>query len=87
MSQDEIVITKLNKLLKSTEDFVLATVINTWNSAPKPIGSMLIINNFGEIFGSVSGGCVEGAVITEAMTTLKKPNSMNISWRFPYITI
>ena len=71
MSQDKAVLNKLSQLLKSAEDFVLVTVIDTWGSAPKPIGSMLIVNKVGQIFGSVSGGCVEGAVITEAIRLLE----------------
>ncbi|SEN44522.1 XdhC family protein [Palleronia pelagia] len=45
----------------------LATVIETWGSAPRPVGSQLAISGDGEIAGSVSGGCVEGAVVVEAM--------------------
>lgn len=46
---------------------VLATVIETWGSAPRPVGSQLAISGDGEIAGSVSGGCVEGAVVMEAL--------------------
>lgn len=45
----------------------LATVIETWGSAPTPVGSQLVIDADGNFEGSVSGGCVEGAVITEAI--------------------
>ncbi|WP_116082769.1 XdhC family protein [Tropicimonas sp. IMCC34011] len=44
----------------------LATVIETWGSAPRPVGSQLAISGDGAIAGSVSGGCVEGAVVVEA---------------------
>ena len=49
----------------------LACVIETWGSAPRPVGSLLAISGDGEIAGSVSGGCVEGAVVVEAMEALE----------------
>jgi len=49
----------------------LATVISTWGSAPRPVGSQLTITSDGEFWGSVSGGCVEGAVILEAQSALQ----------------
>ncbi|MBL4741023.1 MAG: hypothetical protein JKY12_08500 [Sneathiella sp.] len=48
----------------------LATVIQTWGSAPRPIGSQLAIDADGNMVGSVSGGCVEGAVIQEALSLM-----------------
>ena len=54
---------------------VLATVIETWGSAPRPVGSQLAISGSGEIAGSVSGGCVEGAVVVEAMEAAEKGGS------------
>src|SRR6185295_17075141 len=48
----------------------LATVVRTWGSSPRPAGSHLAAAENGEFFGSVSGGCVEGAVVTEALALL-----------------
>ena len=50
---------------------VLATVIETWGSAPRRVGSQLGINRAGDMVGSVSGGCVEGAVVLEALDALQ----------------
>ncbi len=49
----------------------IATVVETWGSAPRPVGSHLVIDADGNFEGSVSGGCVEGSVITEALEVLE----------------
>lgn len=49
----------------------LATVVATWKSAPRPVGSMMAVADDGAVVGSVSGGCVEDAVIHEALKCLE----------------
>ena len=57
--------------LGQKRQIALATVIETWGSAPQPVGSQLVIDAQGNFMGSVSGGCVEGAVITDALDVMK----------------
>lgn len=57
--------------LKNGQTVALATVIKTWGSSPSPAGAGMAITGTGEIAGSVSGGCVEGAVIDTAMQVLR----------------
>jgi len=49
----------------------LATVVTTWGSSPRPVGAKLAVEDGGKFVGSVSGGCVEGAVIDEALAAIK----------------
>jgi xanthine/CO dehydrogenase XdhC/CoxF family maturation factor len=56
----------------------LATVIETWGSAPQPVGSQLVVDADGNFMGAVSGGCVEGEVIAEAIDAIAsgKPKTL-----------
>jgi xanthine/CO dehydrogenase XdhC/CoxF family maturation factor len=53
--------------LSEGRKIALATVIETWGSAPQPVGSQLVVDAAGNFEGGVSGGCVEGEVIAEAL--------------------
>lgn len=59
---------------------VLATVVETWGSAPRPVGAMLAISGAGELEGSVSGGCVESAVVAEAFEALETGESKLLTY-------
>ncbi len=48
----------------------LATVVATWGSSPRPVGSQLLVDDQGNMAGSVSGGCIEGAVVMEAASVM-----------------
>jgi len=74
-SFDEKILDEAKDWLTAKRNVVLATVIQTWGSSPRPIGSRMIINDKGDFSGSVSGGCVETAVVRECMGLImeKKP--------------
>jgi len=56
---------------KAGRQVALATVVETWGSAPRPVGAHLVIDAEGNFQGSVSGGCVEGAVVAEAVDVIE----------------
>ena len=62
-SFDEKILDEAKDWLTAKRNVILATVIQTWGSSPRPIGSRMIINDKGDFSGSVSGGCVETACL------------------------
>ena len=70
MAEVDDILTPLCIWLKDKRKIALATVISTWGSSPRPVGGQMAIDQNGEIIGSVSGGCIEGAVITEGIKSL-----------------
>ena len=74
-SFDEKILDEAEDWLSSKQNVVLATVIQTWGSSPRQIGSRMIVNDKGDFSGSVSGGCVETAVVRECLDFLKEKKS------------
>jgi xanthine/CO dehydrogenase XdhC/CoxF family maturation factor len=66
LSTDSDILNTAEAWVREGRGVALATVTETWGSAPRPVGSHLIIDADGNFLGSVSGGCVEGAVVSEA---------------------
>ena len=60
------VLTHAVQWLDEGRQVALATVISTWGSSPRPVGSQLAVDQDNNMIGSVSGGCIEGAVVAEA---------------------
>ncbi len=71
MSEQEDVLGQAAAWSRGGRGVALATVVSTWGSAPRPAGSHLAVNERGEFVGSVSGGCVEPAVIREALEAIR----------------
>ena len=70
-SFDEKILEEANDWINTNQKVVLATVIQTWGSSPRQVGSRMIVNEKGDFSGSVSGGCVESAVVRECMGLIK----------------
>ena len=58
----------------------LATVVSTWGSSPRPVGSQLLVDDQGAMLGSVSGGCIEGAVVLEAREAIADGKSRTLDF-------
>jgi xanthine/CO dehydrogenase XdhC/CoxF family maturation factor len=70
LSTDDDVLDAAERWRAAGRPVAIATVVETWGSAPRPVGSSLVIDGDGNFLGSVSGGCVEGAVVTEALDVI-----------------
>lgn len=70
-SSDSDILQTAESWARSGRKVAIATVAETWGSAPRPVGSHLVIDEEGRFLGSVSGGCVEGAVVSEAMDVIE----------------
>ena len=73
----------MNEVLPSFnlgKPFVLATVTRTWSSAPRPVGAAMALLDSGEVIGSVSGGCVEGAIHEVSLEVMKTRQSQSVTY-------
>ena len=70
LTNEADVLAKAQEWSEAGRRVAIATVVETWGSAPRPVGSHLVIDADGNFLGSVSGGCVEGEVVTEAMDVI-----------------
>ena len=70
-SFDEKILEEADTWLKLGQSVILATVVQTWGSSPRPTGSRMIVNEHGDFSGSVSGGCVESAVVRECLDLIQ----------------
>ena len=70
MTDDDAVLIQARAWLEDGKGVALATVVGTWGSSPRPPGSLLAVSAEHDFVGSVSGGCIEGAVVSEARLTI-----------------
>jgi xanthine/CO dehydrogenase XdhC/CoxF family maturation factor len=80
LASDEDILARAEDWRRSGKGVAIATVVETWGSAPRPVGSHLVIDEEGNFLGSVSGGCVEGAVITEAIDVIGDGKSRTLEF-------
>lgn len=67
---DEDVLAQAAQWRRDGRRLALATVVTTWGSSPRPVGSQMLVDESGAMVGSVSGGCIEGAVVREAIDAI-----------------
>ena len=81
MSSDDLgIIRQLMQWREQEQPAALATVVDTWGSAPRGVGSHMAINASTEFVGSVSGGCVEAAVVDEAMRVIESGEARTVEY-------
>jgi xanthine/CO dehydrogenase XdhC/CoxF family maturation factor len=70
IAENEDVLSTAAAWRSAGEQVAVATVTETWGSSPRPAGSQMVVTKSGRMAGSVSGGCIEGAVADAAMRTI-----------------
>ena len=80
LASDYDILARAEDWRKAGKGVAIATVIETWGSAPRPTGSHLVIDGEGNFLGSVSGGCVEGEVITEAIDVIESGKAKTLEF-------
>ena len=78
MAETNVIVAEADEVLATAAEWraagkgvALATVVSTWGSSPRATGSQLVVSEDGAFMGSVSGGCIEGAVVLEAQDSIK----------------
>ena len=74
------ILSQVENWLAEGRKVAIATVVRTWGSAPRPVGSQMAIDGSGAMLGSVSGGCVEGAVVHEALKAIQDGEPRHLSF-------
>ncbi len=69
-SNSDDVLTTAKAWLGEGRELALCTVVSTWGSSPRPVGSQLLVDSQSKFVGSVSGGCIEGAVVEAALNVI-----------------
>ena len=71
MKEIDKILSQASLWRKENKSVAIATVVSTWGSSPRPVGSQMVISDKLEILGSVSGGCIESSVIAEAQEIME----------------
>lgn len=76
------IIPDIERFLKAGKSVVLARVVDRQGSTPRELGAAMAISSDGEVAGSVSGGCVEGAVVTEALEVIESKEPKMVTFGY-----